>query len=102
MTDVSTILPRTFLERFCDTIAYSKDDRPPNAVERGALMDVLSLIVQFAHRHAVTPERVLIELKRGWVKVCHREASPDMHDPHWTHVVSLTLDVYERFRENAA
>jgi hypothetical protein len=63
---------------------------------------VLREIVIAAHDSKITPERVLIELKASWIHVCHREPSPDMHDPLWNSVVRMTLDAYDRARDEAA
>ena len=98
MNDVAALLPKELFARFCDAIAYSKEDRAPNPVERRLLGDVLREVARIAHGSGITAERMLIELKTGWTRVCKRDASPDLHDGEWTKVVTLVLDEYERAR----
>jgi hypothetical protein len=62
----------------------------------------LAAIAREAHRLQITPERVLIQLKAEWTRVCHREPSPDMHDPLWNAVVRIALESYDRVRAAAA
>jgi hypothetical protein len=95
-------LPIELIKQFCAAIAYATDDRRPTARERVTLELVLGRIARVAHQSGVTPERVLIELKNDWTRVCHRDPSPDMHDPLWNAVVKMTLDAYERVRSSAA
>lgn len=90
------------IKRFCDAIVYAKSDRGPTPRERAALELAIGEIAREANRTGITPERVLIQLKAEWVRVCHREPSPDMHDPLWNAVVRIALDSYERVRAAAA
>jgi hypothetical protein len=90
------------IERFCEAIVYARQDRRPTPHERVALELALGAIAREANRTGITPERVLIQLKREWIRVCHREPSPDMHDPLWNAVVRIALDSYERVRGAAA
>jgi hypothetical protein len=94
-------LPAELIERFCEAIAYAKEDRGPTPPERESLQQSLVAIARAANRIGITPERVLIQLKSEWTRVCHREPSPDMHDPLWNAVVRIALDAYEQVREVA-
>jgi hypothetical protein len=95
-------LPVELIKKFCEAIAYAKDDRRPTPHERVSLELVLGSIAREANRLRITPEHVLIQLKSEWTRVCHREPSPDMHDPLWNAVVRIALDSYERVRAAAA
>jgi hypothetical protein len=95
-------LPVELIERFCDAIVYAKHERRPTPHERVALELTIGEIAREAYRVGITPERILIQLKVEWVRVCHRDPSPDMHDPLWNAVVRIALDSYERVRAAAA
>jgi hypothetical protein len=97
-----TRLPKELVERFCRAIGYARKDRRPTPHERVELELVLEAIARTAHNLAITPERVLIQLKVEWTRVCHRDPSPDMHDPLWSAVVRAALAAYERARREIA
>jgi hypothetical protein len=91
-------LPDRLIERFCEAIAYSKEERTPTNDEVAALQAVLTEISTTALRAGVPPERMLIELKATWTRVCQREPGPDIEDPYWNEVVSQSLAAYESAR----
>lgn len=102
MRNIPEWLPTTVFQRFCAAIVYSKRDAAPDAEELEALNGVLADIASLAIRGNVTPERMVIELKKGWTQVCHRDPSPDMDDPGWTRFLPMALDAFERVREETA
>lgn len=101
MRDTPEWLPTTVFQRFCAAIVYSKREGSPDDEELAALNSVLADIASLAIRGNVTPERMVLELKKGWIHVCHREPSPDMDDPEWTRLLPLALDAFERQRAEA-
>jgi hypothetical protein len=102
VTRLHGTLPDKLIARFCETIAFAKEERAPEKHEQVALNNALLDIARAALRSGMTPERVVIELKAAWTRVCHREPSPDMNDPHWDMVLRMMLDAYERARISAA
>ena len=102
MKTLQGTLPDKLIARFCKSIAFSKEDRAPEKHERVALTNALGEIARTALQSGMAPERVVIELKGAWTRVCRREPSPDLNDPHWDMVLRMTLDAYERARVSAA
>jgi hypothetical protein len=95
-------VPGDLIFLFCEAIQYSKDDRSPDASEHSHLTSVLGTIAVHAHGNDLTPERVLIDLKKAWTRVCKRDPSPDMFDARWSQVVETFLEVYEERRHSVA
>jgi hypothetical protein len=87
---------------FCDAIEFAAYGDQPTAAETEALRRVLIEMSREAHANGVTPERMLVGLKKIWTVVCMREPAPDVFDPLWDAVVRIALDAYETTRPRAA
>jgi len=84
---------------FCDALEFIVYDQPATAEEMTALDRALRRVSEEALAAGVTPERMLIGLRKVWTTICNRAASADMFDPLWQKVVDVALTAYEAQRE---
>jgi hypothetical protein len=83
---------------FCDALEFIVYGQPATAEEMAALDRALTRVSEEALAAGVTPERMLIGLKKAWTTICNRLAAADVFDPLWQKVVDVALTAYEAHR----
>ena len=83
---------------FCDALEFIVHDQAATAEEMSALTRTLRRVSEEALAAGVTPERMLIGLKKAWTTICNRASGADMFDPLWQKVVGVALTAYEAHR----
>ena len=86
------------LGAFCDSLEFIVYDQPATSEEMAALDRALRRVSEEALAAGVTPERMLIGLKKAWTTMCNRASAADMFDPLWQKVVDVALTAYEALR----